>query len=1246
MAGRRSDTLRSLHPHAYDWHDGHTDHHADEDLERSLGVAHPHTTVPEFGGNPQAAGAGVSTYGGIANHYGNIIPGKHTDLNHYPGLERSEPKLDNLIQHHDFNVYYAGGKYGKPKLSEKNYNTNHLMIYDPTPKSGGDFQDESLTRTWRKAHELSHALTYPRINEIYGEGRRLGRLGVRSPREAKRAVHWEWLAAHRQRKIHEQLGHHIPDSVFHKELNTIMHDAVHRAIHGKFTEPASEGFVPHSRLIPLEHSLDLVDQHAGTLGLRHAGDTLKMKRQRDAMSKSVDLYVAVPDDVNKAVGAVGAAGARTLRMPNPSPTSAGLPGGGAGGRGGKVLGYRSSGAPVYESERQARSGRGHASGLTGVTAKEFDKLSKLRSAPQAEADEQPPAQQQEPAYVADEQEAEPGLPTEIGKYQHSGINPGSFAKNHGQRMKDHAGVDHHILYSGRDPSGRGYYVVHSSDTNQLHRIDAKELSDYVRHMDSLHVAGQKSKAADRAERARWEESLGVNKSFDLYVAVDQLSKAVPVGTVHQWADGVSYKKVKDGEWIPVTDPGHPDHPQDAQGDPAEGNFPIEGGEPTSDPWRQQFAKYGLTKFPPAGTPPEDVTVDLSGDIHSHSVLSFRNLKTGKIVNCYTEEFHRRNAQMKWDRVLQLTPKVLKGLDKFLKPFLAKRKKEGSTKSDAAINRDYQSAVIVHTIMRTGLRRGAGQHAAVGVATLRAEHVTVTGDTVNFRFPGKMGVENTRTVKDKSFAKLYRSLLRGKDPGDRIFPDTSGRNALLLMRRHMPKEFKLHDFRTLKATKIAADAFEKFAGPPPPLPASAAAAKKSLRNAVISVSKEVANFLNESPATAEGSYIHPNVINAWVERVGGADLIKAQKDVRLFEYAKHLYPNVEAYTPLPESEEEAVDYYPLPEWLREKDSMNKGLFLDSGLFLSKAQKNEEPDPGTVSWKISKLVAEGKPHKQAVAIALQMGRDKKLRKGVEVRTQIPKPSGHFQLNTPEELRHILKNGHFSILSAGRSASDPKEKHLPWNHEKFTARHESLRRDLDHHGFRYTEVDGMYGGPEKSFIVYHGNVPSHPDTNERSFLVHHDHPSEHALIRGLGKKYNQESVIHSREGVNEMHYTGGRHTATHHKGAGHIEHAPDTADYWTKVHHITGGKPAYTKFSLNFDWGSHHAHDDAMHKAVSAEEDAENAKIGKKRYRGVTGPSTPDRPDRGRDWGGDEASFDSPQERAEAEKSLALFLDSSLF
>lgn len=285
----------STHPNAYPWsnRDGFAVDAAD---------GHPHTRVPEppagLGGkqrNEQVVQRGDSAgdfYQQLAQGYGQLISGQRSNLQHYD-YRQYEPAIDKLVGDAGYQTYFAGGQYGKPDLANRNYTTKHLMVYDPTPGEGGDFDDEVATRSWRKLHELSHAVTHGQVNDKYGEGRRIGKLGYhRTLREAKRAIEWEWLAAHKQREYSEQIGHPIDDMTFAKELNTVLHDAVHRAITGKFTNPDEEGFVPSDQIVPLEHSIAQLENYAyNVLGLEDEDSLLPDKQKRQAAGELIDRAI-------------------------------------------------------------------------------------------------------------------------------------------------------------------------------------------------------------------------------------------------------------------------------------------------------------------------------------------------------------------------------------------------------------------------------------------------------------------------------------------------------------------------------------------------------------------------------------------------------------------------------------------------------------------------------------------------------------------------------------------------------------------------------------------------------------------------------------------------------------------------------------------------------------------------------------------------------------------------------------------
>lgn len=68
------------------------------------------------------------------------------------------------------------------------------------------------------------------------------------------------------------------------------------------------------------------------------------------------------------------------------------------------------------------------------------------------------------------------------------------------------------------------------------------------------------------------------------------------------------------------------------------------------------------------------------------------------------------------------------------------------------------------------------------------------------------------------------------------------------------------------------------------------------------------------------------------------------------------------------------------------------------------------------------------------------------------------------------------------------------------------DALRQDLVDEGVLFHEVEGCYSGmPERSFLIVH------PGTM-------------HGFVDSLGKKYNQESVLHSTDLLNEIRFSNG--------------------------------------------------------------------------------------------------------------------------
>lgn len=200
----------------------------------------------------------IPTYLEIGKNYG-LFTENNASIVFY-NYAKFEEAIDSLIYQLGYKYYVAGGQYPPPNFKEKNYTTGWLMIFAPSPNSGGTFYNESETRAWRKIHELAHALTLPSINFFYNEGKRYGSYKNKqlSKEEVLRAVKWEYLAMTVQRILSLYIGITLSYEDYAKELNTNASDAVHRALYGTFVEPEQAGFQPFNYPIPWEQTEKLL----------------------------------------------------------------------------------------------------------------------------------------------------------------------------------------------------------------------------------------------------------------------------------------------------------------------------------------------------------------------------------------------------------------------------------------------------------------------------------------------------------------------------------------------------------------------------------------------------------------------------------------------------------------------------------------------------------------------------------------------------------------------------------------------------------------------------------------------------------------------------------------------------------------------------------------------------------------------------------------------------------------------------
>lgn len=203
---------------------------------------------------------------------------------------------------------------------------------------------------------------------------------------------------------------------------------------------------------------------------------------------------------------------------------------------------------------------------------------------------------------------------------------------------------------------------------------------------------------------------------------------------------------------------------------------------------------------------------------------------------------------------------------FAKALPAIRKRVDADLKRPGLPREKVLATLVHllgaTMMRIGNEEYARENKSFGLSTLRNRHVSVDGTEVEFRFRGKSGVMHRISLQDRRLAGIVKRLrdLPGQelfsyldDDGESHTVDSSEVNDYL--REITGEDYTAKDFRTWSGTLLAALALQEFERVD-----SQAQAKKNVVQAI----EHVAQRLGNTPAVCRKCYIHPGVLEAYVD----------------------------------------------------------------------------------------------------------------------------------------------------------------------------------------------------------------------------------------------------------------------------------------------------------------------------------------------------------------------------------------------
>ena len=195
-----------------------------------------------------------------------------------------------------------------------------------------------------------------------------------------------------------------------------------------------------------------------------------------------------------------------------------------------------------------------------------------------------------------------------------------------------------------------------------------------------------------------------------------------------------------------------------------------------------------------------------------------------------------------------------------------RERVAADMSAHGLGRDKVLATVVHlletTMIRVGNRAYERENHSYGLTTLHGEHVEVHGGALRFHFTGKSGKVWRLDVRDRRVARIVRACQHL--PGQTLFGymDDSGHQQQVTscdvnayLQRISGQDITAKDFRTWAATVMAAKALAEAGRAPGRAPAL-----KTVRDVI----KQVAARLRNTPTVCRASYVHPRLVEAYLD----------------------------------------------------------------------------------------------------------------------------------------------------------------------------------------------------------------------------------------------------------------------------------------------------------------------------------------------------------------------------------------------
>ncbi len=276
---------------------------------------------------------------------------------------------------------------------------------------------------------------------------------------------------------------------------------------------------------------------------------------------------------------------------------------------------------------------------------------------------------------------------------------------------------------------------------------------------------------------------------------------------------------------------------------------------------ETLARIRALVIPPAWT-----DVWICPTANGHIQATGRDAR-GRLQDRYHADWAKVRDETKYERTLAFA-RALPRLRRRVRRDLARR----------GLPREKVIAAVVRLLEMTMIRVGNEEYArdnkSFGLTTLRDRHARIRGSSLKLSFRGKAGKEHSVGVADRRVARIVKACQ--ELPGQRLFQyiDEDGERQSLdsddvnrYIRDAMGDEFSAKDFRTWAGTVLAARAFqalEDATGDEQLAEAAASGDTNRGRASLTRAVEEVAQQLGNTPAVCRKCYIHPQIIEAYLD----------------------------------------------------------------------------------------------------------------------------------------------------------------------------------------------------------------------------------------------------------------------------------------------------------------------------------------------------------------------------------------------